>query len=44
MLTKRPFARATVPTGASTLISLTLAVAIHSETFAELIARCTSSS
>jgi hypothetical protein len=44
MDTKRPFARATLPMGASTRISFTLAVAIQSDTFADPIAFCTSSS
>jgi len=41
--TNRPRARAAVPTGASTRISFTFAVAIQSETFADATAFCTSS-
>jgi hypothetical protein len=44
METKRPLARATEPMGASTRISLTLAVAIQRDTLAEPIAFWTSSS
>jgi hypothetical protein len=44
METNLPCARATVPMGASTRISFTLAVEIQSETFAEAIAFWTSSS